>query len=164
VLSCIGGRDGWIGRCPWGDGRSFEIIYSCAKLHHKMIFGKFRAIATGKIPGWMGIISLKTGIIRRPLKVCATSGAGKKRLFLSFRLFATIVVCHPKAICNDSSTPVCFSTNELQAFLACCDARAQKGGFASWSDVHLESPLKRTIILECLKSCGLPVTIQEDIE
>jgi hypothetical protein len=55
-----------------------------------------------------------------------------------------------------------LSASELEAFLACCDARAQKDGYASWNDPTLEHPLKRTIILRCIESCGYPVTLRDN--
>ena len=84
--------------------------------------------------------------------------------FLSLRLFAPIVIPSPKDSMHRFINTRHLSANELESFLACCDARAKKEGYVSWSDVHLESPLKRTIILDCIKSCDFPVTVLEDVE
>jgi hypothetical protein len=54
-----------------------------------------------------------------------------------------------------------LSAHELDAFLACCDARAQKEGFTSWTDPKLVSPMKREIVLKCIEACGFPVEVLE---
>jgi hypothetical protein len=55
-----------------------------------------------------------------------------------------------------------LSTTQLETFMSCCDARAQKEGYTSWSDPNLVSPLKKSIILNCIETCAFPVAMRED--
>jgi len=50
------------------------------------------------------------------------------------------------------------SAGELDALLACCNARAQMEGYLSWRDPKLSSPLKKRIILKCMDASEFPVS------
>jgi hypothetical protein len=54
-----------------------------------------------------------------------------------------------------------FSALELDTLLNCCDARAKKEGYISWTDPNLTSPIKRAIVLKCIEVCGFPVEVIE---
>jgi len=56
-----------------------------------------------------------------------------------------------------------LSAHELDTFLNCCDARAKKEGYTSWTDTNLNSPVKRAIILKCIESSGFPVEVTESM-
>ena len=52
-----------------------------------------------------------------------------------------------------------LSAAHLEAFLSCCDARAQAEGFSSWKDPNLPPALKKTIVLNCIEACAFPVEV-----
>ena len=52
-----------------------------------------------------------------------------------------------------------YSALELDTLLNCCDARAKKEGYNSWTDMNLTSPLKRAIILKCIEMSGIPFEV-----
>jgi hypothetical protein len=54
-----------------------------------------------------------------------------------------------------------LSALELDTLLNCCDARAKAQGYTSWTDLNLDSPIKRDIILKCIKASGFPVEVIE---
>jgi hypothetical protein len=51
------------------------------------------------------------------------------------------------------------SGSELDALLACCDARAKNEGYTAWNDPKLSSPLKKAIILKCIEVSEFPIVL-----